>query len=80
MAHRPSSTRASIHWKGALAAVAGACLILANMAPAHPAEDGLAEMPPAEQAQILEEAGVDQSDLERDRALKELSETTDTDF
>ena len=54
--------------------------MMTAMGPAHAADDGLAELPPAEQAQVLEEAGVDQSDLERDRALKQLSETTDTDF
>lgn len=41
MAHRPSSTRATIRWKGVLVAVAGACLIMANMNPAHPDDDGL---------------------------------------
>ncbi|GAA2113218.1 hypothetical protein [Kocuria atrinae] len=41
MAHRPSSTRATIRWKGVLVAVAGACLIMANMNPAHPDDNGL---------------------------------------
>lgn len=80
MAHSPGSTRSTLPWKSTLAAVAGACLMMTAMGPAHAADDGLAELPPAEQAQVLEEAGVDQSDLERDRALKQLSETTDTDF
>lgn len=63
-----------------LAAVAGACLIMSNTNPAHAAEEGLAELAPAEQNRVLEDAGLDQDDVARERALENLSEATDTSF